>query len=101
MPFTQKKHLDSLFLCLRASHLQHRQVGLTGQAQLLLLRRVGVEAMLVQPAPEDLHRFLGQVATATALPKEPSPRQVERRAVVAVRQHRGVILLRAMLIFQS
>lgn len=82
-------------------HLQHGEVGPTRQAQLLLLRRVGVEAVLVQPAPQDLHCLLGQVATATALPKEPSARQVERGAVVAVRQGRGVALLRALLIFQG
>lgn len=53
------------------TYLQHREVGLARQTEFLLLRRVGVEAVLVQPAPQDLHRLLGQVAAATALPKEP------------------------------
>lgn len=82
-------------------YLQHRKVGLARQAELLLLRRVGVEAVLVQPAPQNLHRLLGQVAAATALPKQPSSRQVERGAVITVRHSRGVLLLRAMLFFQS
>lgn len=84
-----------------ASHLQHGEVGLAWQTEFLLLRRVGVEAVLVQPAPQNLHRLLGQVAAATALPKEPSPWQVEWGAVIAVRHSRGVLLLRAMLVFQS
>lgn len=84
-----------------ASYLQHREVGLAWQAEFLLLWGVGVEAVLVQPAPQNLHRLLGQVAAATALPKEPPSWQVERGAVIAVRHGRGVLLLRAMLFFQS
>ena len=86
---------------MKAPHLQHWEVGLARQAEFLLLRRVGVEAVLVQPAPQNLYRLLGQVATATALPQEPPSWQVEWGAVIAVRHGRGVLLLRALLFLQS
>lgn len=78
-----------------APHLQHREVGLAWQAEFLLLWRVGVEAMLVQPAPQNLHCLLGQVAAATALPEEPPSWQVEWGAVIAVRHGRGVLLFQS------
>lgn len=54
------------------TYLQHGEVGLARQAEFLLLRRVSVEAVFVQPAPQNLNRLFGQVTAATALPKEPS-----------------------------
>lgn len=86
-----------------APYLQHGEVGLAWQAEFLLLWWVGLEAVLVQPASQNLNRLGGQVAAAPtlALPKQPFPWQVERGAVIAVWHRRGVLLLRAMLFFQS
>lgn len=74
------------------AHLQHGEVGLARQKGFLLLRRVGVEAVLVQPVPQNLHRLLRQVAAATAFRSLSSSRQVERGVVLAVQWGRGVQL---------
>lgn len=50
-----------------SSYLQHGEAGLPGEAELLLLRGVGIEAVLVQPVPEDLHGLLGKIAPSLPL----------------------------------
>lgn len=83
------------------TYLQHGEAGLAWQAEFLLLWGVGVEAVLIQPATQNLYRLLRQVAAATALPRQPSSWQVEWGAIITVRHGWGVLLLPETLFFQS
>lgn len=87
--------INKRMVLIKTAHLQHWEVGLAWQTEFLLLWWVGVEAVVVQPAPKNLNCLLGQVAAATALPKKPSAWQVKRGAVVAVRHSRGVLLFQS------
>lgn len=65
-------------LHMNASYLERGQLSLLGQESLLLFRRVGVVAVLIQPVPEDLHRLLRQVAPPLPLPVAPAAgRQIQ------------------------
>lgn len=69
--------------------LQHRQVGLARQGQLLGVGRVRVVAVVVQPLAQDLDRLLGEVAAALAGVRRPRPGRVRGRVVL-----RGALLVR-------
>lgn len=56
----------------RRAYLERGQLRLLGQEGLLLFRRVGVVAVLVQPVPEDLHRLLRQIPPPLPLPVAPA-----------------------------
>lgn len=48
------------------AYLEHREIRLLGQHRFLRVAGVRVVAVLVQPALQDLHRVLGEVASALA-----------------------------------
>lgn len=56
----------------RRAYLERGQLRLLGQEGLLLFRRVGVVAVLVQPVPEDLDRLLRQIPPPLPLPVAPA-----------------------------
>lgn len=68
------------------AHLWHRQMRLSRQAQFLLLWRIRIEAMLVQPVPQNLNGLFGEVSTAAAFGGRPASLaafgQVERETIV-------------------
>lgn len=70
-------------------HLWHREMRLSRQAQFLLLWRVSVEAMLVQPVSQNLNGFFGEVSPAAAFGGRPAASaaagQTERVTVIFTR----------------
>ena len=81
------------YILRQGAYLQDCEVGFPSQGQFLSIGGVGIVSVVIEPFPQDLDGFFGEVSAALpCVDWRPRARAILLRAGVFIRRRRGIAL---------